>query len=201
MSTSTVSTKPTVDTNPRGIPRAPFISNIEEHVGGPDVEAESTLKQFQEAIAKYRYMEVNLTQRRKGLLEKVPDIRKTLDMVVLLKEQQGEGDGESSKPFTTSFELNDTLFAEAEIRTSDTVYLWLGANVMLSYTLQQAHELLTKKLESAERSLLNVTEDLEFLREQVTIMEVNTARVYNWDVKRRRELREAGLLVDEKTEA
>jgi len=199
MSTSTVSTKPTVDTNPRGIPRAPFISNIEEHVGGPDVEAESTLKQFQEAIAKYRYMEVNLTQRRKGLLEKVPDIRKTLDMVVLLKEQQE--DEESSKPFTTSFELNDTLFAEAEIKASDTVYLWLGANVMLSYTLQQAHELLTKKLESAERSLSNVTEDLEFLREQVTIMEVNTARVYNWDVKRRRELREAGLLGNEKADA
>ncbi|CAJ0751835.1 14231_t:CDS:2, partial [Entrophospora sp. SA101] len=29
-------------------------------------------------------------------------------------------------------------------------------------------------------------EDLEFLREQITTMEVNTARVYNWDVKKRR---------------
>jgi len=30
------------------------------------------------------------------------------------------------------------------------------------------------------------------MREQVTVMEVNTARVYNWNVKRRRERRERG---------
>ena len=64
---------------------------------------------------------------------------------------------------------------------------------MLSYTLQEAVDLLTSKLSTAQTSLDNTVEDLEFLREQLTIMEVNTARVHNWDVKRRRErrLREA----------
>jgi len=66
----------------------------------------------------------------------------------------------------------------------------LQANVMLSYKLPAAIKLLTSKLEVAQASLNNTVEDLEFLREQLTIMEVNTARVYNWDVKRRRELRE-----------
>lgn len=61
---------------------------------------------------------------------------------------------------------------------------------MLSYKIPAAVALLKSKLESAEGSLTNVIEDLEFLREQITVMEVNTARVYNWDVKRRRELRE-----------
>lgn len=61
---------------------------------------------------------------------------------------------------------------------------------MLSYKIPEATELLKSKLETAEASLNNTIEDLEFLREQLTIMEVNTARVYNWDVKRRRELRE-----------
>jgi len=37
-----------------------------------------------------------------------------------------------------------------------------------------------------------VFQDLEFLREQITVMEVNTARVYNWDVRRRRERRQRG---------
>lgn len=37
---------------------------------------------------KYRYMEVNLGQRKKGLLEKIPDISKTLDMVRFLKERR-----------------------------------------------------------------------------------------------------------------
>ena len=61
---------------------------------------------------------------------------------------------------------------------------------MLEYKLPAAIMLLRSKLESAQKSLASVIEDLEFLREQITIMEVNTARVYNWDVKGRRELRE-----------
>ena len=51
--------------------------------------------------------------------------------------------------------------------------------------------LLKSKLEAAQTTLNNTIEDLEFLREQLTIMEVNTARVYNGDVKRRRHRREA----------
>ena len=35
------------------------------------------------------------------------------------------------KPLTTTFELNDTLFAEAELEDNDTVYLWLGVRVSL----------------------------------------------------------------------
>ena len=62
---------------------------------------------------------------------------------------------------------------------------------MLSYKIPAAVVLLKSKLEVAQTSLDHTSEDLEFLREQLTIMEVNTARVYNWDVKRRRELREA----------
>jgi len=64
------------------------------------------------------------------------------------------------------------------------------ANVMLSYKIPAAIALLHSKLEAAEMSMRNTVEDLEFLREQITMMEVNTARVYNWDVKRRREKRE-----------
>ncbi|OJA12469.1 hypothetical protein AZE42_10514 [Rhizopogon vesiculosus] len=190
--------------NPRGIPKAPFIANVEEYLGGPDGAVETPLRNFQDAIAKYRYMDANLTQRRKGLEDKIPDIRKTLNMVDFLQERRDgkkkdddleddlsdeESVEDSKKPMTTTFELNDTLFAEAELEDTDTVYLWLGANVMLSYKLPEAASLLRSKLDLAETSLKATVEDLEFLREQLTIMEVNTARVYNWDVKRRRERR------------
>ena len=63
---------------------------------------------------------------------------------------------------------------------------FLQANVMLSYKLPAAISLLRSKLGTAEASLKATVEDLEFLREQLTVMEVNTARMYNWDVKRRR---------------
>lgn len=201
-SSEVATTTPEVKTNPRGIPHAPFVSDIVQHIGGPDAECESTLRQFQEAIAKYRYMEMNLNQRRSALEEKIPDIKKSLGVVQFMianktaakkdEDDLDEDDGaDADKKLITTFELNDTLYAQAELEDSDTVYLWLGANVMLSYTLAQAEELLTGKLSSAEQNFSNVSEDLEFLREQITIMEVNTARVYNWDVRRRRLKREA----------
>ncbi|KAF9039964.1 prefoldin subunit [Panaeolus papilionaceus] len=193
--------------NPRGIPKAPFIADVAEYLSDREENIEIILKSFQDAIAKYRYMESNMTQRRTSLEEKIPDIKKTLDMVEYLQERregkqklgdaddddldEEEGD-DTKKPLKTTFELNDTLYAEAELEDTDTVFLWLGANVMLSYKLPAAISLLQSKLDVAQNSLKNTIEDLEFLREQLTIMEVNTARVYNWDVKRRRELREAG---------
>jgi hypothetical protein len=72
---------------------------------------------------------------------------------------------------------------------------------MLSYKIPEAIALLKSKLETADSSLESVMEDLEFLREQITVMEVNTARLYNWDVKRRRERREQEQLPGSKTAA
>jgi len=185
---------------------------VEEYLGGPDAAVERVLSAFQDALAKYRYMDSNLTQRRRGLEEKIPDIKKTLNMVEFLRDRRegknvtkGSGAGDSDDddeleheendggkpvPIKTTFELADTLYAEAELEETDTVYLWLGANVMLSYKIPAAIELLKSKLEAATTSLNNAIEDLEFIREQMTVMEVNTARIYNWDVKRRREKRE-----------
>ncbi|KAL5520302.1 hypothetical protein ACEPAG_9516 [Sanghuangporus baumii] len=191
--------------NPRGIPHAPFIADVEAHVGGPDAEVEPVLARFQEALAKYRYMEANLAQRKAAVEAKIPDIRKTLTMVEFLREQregkkvkadddldsdEDDSSSVSKKPIRTTFELNDTLYAEAELEDSDTVYLWLGADVMLSYKIPEAIELLQSKLKVAEDNLANYTTDLEYLKEQTTIMEVNMARVFNWDVKRRRLRRE-----------
>jgi len=77
------------------------------------------------------------------------------------------------------------------------VYLWLGANVMVAYPLREAEEMLTGKLETARESLKAAEEDLEFLRVQITTLEVATARVYNWDVMEKRRLKAEGKLVDE----
>ena len=63
---------------------------------------------------------------------------------------------------------------------------------MLSYTIAEAVALLRSKLEAAEENLATHIADLEYLREQTAIMEVNTARVFNWDVKRRRIAKESG---------
>lgn len=40
-------------------------------------------------------------------------------------------EGGDPKPLRTTFELADTLYAEAELEETDTVYLWLGVRPIL----------------------------------------------------------------------
>ncbi|KAI2631181.1 Prefoldin subunit-domain-containing protein [Xylaria nigripes] len=167
-------------TNPRGIPQAPFVDKVEDYVSSRQ-EVEATLRSFQEMISKYQFMELNLQRRIAGLKDKMPDIQKTLDTVRFLKTRTAYSD-----PIETTFELNDTLYAKAAIPATEEVYLWLGANVMLSYSLDEAETLLISKLSAAKQTYSNCEEDLEFLREQITTMEVAIARVYNWDVVQKR---------------
>lgn len=43
------------------------------------------------------------------------------------------------------------------------------ANVMLSYSLDEAEELLSSRLATAKQNMANCEEDLDFLREQITV--------------------------------
>ena len=57
---------------------------------------------------------------------------------------------------------------------------------MLEYPVEEAKELLERNLSSAKENLKCTEEDLAFLHDQVTTMEVNVARVFNYRVKLRR---------------
>ncbi|KAJ4291069.1 peptide chain release factor 1 [Kalmusia sp. IMI 367209] len=177
-------------TNPRGIPVAPFVDRVEDYVTDRS-EVENTINSFKEMISKYQFMEVNTQRRATGLKDKIPDIRKTLETVRFLKARKAD-----ANPIETTFELNDTLYAKAEVPHTDEVYLWLGANVMLAYPIPEAEALLKSKLDTAKKSLETCEEDMEFLREQITTLEVAFARVYNWDVAQRRKEREAGESIE-----
>ncbi len=67
----------------------------------------------------------------------------------------GDGDGERDR--------------EGKRTEEQEVYLWLGANIMLSYPISDAEALLREKLEAARAALGGCEEDVEFLREQVTV--------------------------------
>lgn len=128
-------------------------------------------------------MEVNTQRRKAGLDEKIPDIQKTLETVRFLKTRKVRVDIDDfypppikliilqpdSDPIEATFELNDTLYAKAHVPYTDEVYLWLGANVMLAYPVDEAETLLEGKLSGAQQTLSNCEEDLDFLREQITV--------------------------------
>lgn len=73
-------------------------------------------------------MEVNMLQRKRNLDAKIPEIRKTLEMVQFLQSEAEEGDEE--KEIETMYELNDTLYATANIKPTGKVCLWLGVSLI-----------------------------------------------------------------------
>lgn len=178
--------------NPRGIPEAPFIEKVESIIKNPEKEFEQVMGMFQERLQQYKYMELSKRNQLNDLTVKIPDIEKNLEVINFIKQKKGD-DEDEDKFIETNYELNETLYTRAKIDTEslESVYLWLGADVMLEYPLDEAVELLNARLESNKGQLNLVKEDLEFLKENITTMEVNTARLYNWDVERRRNLKAA----------
>lgn len=149
-----------------------------------DESADAALVKLQEMTryiapfysSKFKFMEMHLSQRRMGLLDKLPDLRTNIEVINFLASEDN---------VTVDFELNDTLFAGAAIHNEGKISLWLGANVMLEYTFDEAKSLLQKKLVASEEQMTACEEDLQFLKEQITTIEVNMARIYNWEVKRK----------------
>lgn len=186
---SLLTSRPT-KTNPRGIPQAPFIEKVEDIVKNPEQDFENVMKAFQDRLQQYKYMEVSKKQQMSDLNTKIPDIEKNLNIISHIKEKKEtlEDADEDDKYLETNYELNDTLYTKAKVDVEklESVYLWLGADVMLEYPLDEAVDLLQERLTRNTQQLELVNEDLDFLKENITTMEVNTARLYNWDVARKR---------------
>ncbi|EGV64200.1 hypothetical protein PSN45_003672 [Yamadazyma tenuis] len=188
----------TEKSNPRGIPEAPFIDKVENFVKDVETDFDKVMQAFQDRLQQYKYMEMSKRNQLNDLNVKIPDIEKNLDIINFIKQKKSaelddeiSDEDENSQNIQANYELNDTLYTQAVIETEklDSVYLWLGAEVMLEYPLDEAVELLNERLKNNNEQVAIIKEDLVFLKENITTMEVNTARLYNWDVERRRNSR------------
>lgn len=177
--------------NPRGIPKVDFVANVAELVKASGNSADTLLKRFSEQYSKYKLAEHRLIRSVASLEAKLPEIRKTLQTLHFLREELAErsadGDGEERpEGFMTNYGLTESVFCQAHVPPQKTVHLWLGANVMVEYSFDEAIALLERNAASATQNLEKTKEDLSWLQEQQTILEVNTSRVYNYDVVERR---------------
>jgi prefoldin subunit 5 len=94
---------------------------------------------------------------------------------------------EGNETVITRYNLADSIYGKAEIDCSvGIVNLWLGANVMLEYSYEEAIDFLTQNEESARKEFKVVKEDLAFVRDQIVTSEVSMTRIFNWDVRKRR---------------
>uniref|UniRef100_A0A5G2QMU1 VHL binding protein 1 n=1 Tax=Sus scrofa TaxID=9823 RepID=A0A5G2QMU1_PIG len=144
-----------------GIPEAVFVEDVDSFMKQPGNEtADTVLKKLDEQYQKYKFMELNLAQKKRRL-----------------QMQLGSY-------IAVNFHILQ-VWPLKKKKTSRFASPCFNANVMLEYDIDEAQALLEKNLSTATKNLDSLEEDLDFLRDQFTTTEVNMARVYNWDVKRR----------------
>jgi len=164
----------------QGIPEAEFIEDVDAYMKKKSSETpEEVVNGLNELYSKYKFMETSLNTKKTRLQRQIPDIEQTLEMLKHLKAKK-----EAEEDMTTDFLLTEQVYCKAKVPPTEKVCLWLGANVMLEYPLDEAEALLSKNLAAAKKNVEQLNVDLDFLRDQVTTTEVSMARVHNWKVKR-----------------
>ena len=164
--------------NSRGVPTMNFIENVDDWID--KFTSEKLLSYINQYLNKYKFMEAQIVKSNEGLNVKVPDIEKCLETIEYLEKKEKEKD----KPINVDYMVSNNLWAKAEVKIPDSVFLWLGANVMCEYKMDEAKALLNQNLQNAKNQIKKNNNDLEFIKDQMTVCEVNLARIYNETVRR-----------------
>ena len=172
--------------NSRGVPTMNFIDNVEDWID--KFTSDKLISYINQYLNKYKFMEAQIVKSNEGLNVKIPDIEKCLETIEYLEKKDKE------KPVNIDYMVSNNLWAKAEVNVPDSVFLWLGANVMCEYKMDEAKTLLNQNLLNAQNQIKKNNSDLEFIKDQMTVCEVNIARVYNETVRRNQiaKLKKAG---------
>jgi hypothetical protein len=124
------------------IPQATFIEDVKGFVGARSVD--DVIRELQEFMQKYKYVEQQIQKKKAKLLMKEPDIKRCLDAInLLVAKRDGDGDESDAASTTIDFALSDNIYARAKLSSCiNSVNLWLGAGVLLEYPLDEAQSLL-----------------------------------------------------------
>jgi prefoldin subunit 5 len=121
----------------------------------------------------------NLAMREGRIRDKIDEIKRSMEAITHMASH-------SSETLTVDYQLGDTLMAKARLEPGAKVHLWLGANILLEYELEDAKRLLGEKLQDNEAALERVRHDQKFTREQMTTVEVATSRLINHVIESRK---------------
>lgn len=168
---------------PRGLRTSKFIEDVDAFMA--DKQPEPVLGLQKELLEKFKLMERNHERERQTFRGKLPDLQQAIEAVEALTKLNEKEDDKLE--YTVSYKLADTIYAQATILRTKTVQLWLGAETLMEYPLEEAKDLLQRNLVKAETKLNEIDKALEYCRTQIVVAEVNMARFINYGVRRRQQ--------------
>ncbi|KAL7074146.1 hypothetical protein ACQ4LE_006862 [Meloidogyne hapla] len=182
---STSTTTETIESLPveermkrRNILKAQVLENVEHYLTEKKKILDDVQEEERDNFRRYKLLETSALQQKAKIDESILDYQKSIDSLKMLVEQKEK----KSNSVLVTYKLDENLFSNAVIDEMDRVCIWLGANVMVEYKLEEAQSLLTKHLANIEQTNEETDEELDFLRDQITTTEVNLANLYNYGV-------------------
>ncbi|XP_953848.1 prefoldin subunit 3, putative [Theileria annulata] len=165
------------DASNSNVPEAKYIDNIEKFVG--DRNSAELTQVAKELLAKYRFMEKNSMSKIGLIKDKLPELKDAINTLEKLKKKKESGD---KSDIITYFKISDTLYSEARIPYTESAFLWLGANTMVEYPIDDAIKLLTDQHDGIELLIDSINLELDWIKRQITCTEITVARLHNYTV-------------------
>lgn len=143
-----------------------------------DKDSGEVLNKFEETLLNYKRMFTSLEARRNSLEETLQEFNQMREYLTLMKTKES---------LSLRFQLVESVSGYATVSKPQSVNVWLGANCMVQFSLEECEAFVKEKLEKCKHNLSVTKSDLFFLKEQITTMEVSIARIYNYQVKLRKQ--------------
>lgn len=123
-------------------------------------------------------------QQRKALIKgKSNECTKSIEILSYLEEESKKANNSENEKegdqIAIKFMLGEGLWTKANIsKTNKKVKLWLGANSMVEFTYLEAIGAMKAKENEFKEALILLEKDIEWLRCQITTVEVSMGRLY-----------------------
>ncbi|KAH9259956.1 hypothetical protein BASA81_001716 [Batrachochytrium salamandrivorans] len=168
-------------------PVVEFVEDVDAYLKHEQLEdkVDSVLEEFNRLHRGFKLDQQRLAAEKADLEKRLPDLEQNLKLVEEL--QRAESD------VSMRFMAADSVWTDAVVKHRSggpEIGLWLGANVLVEYTCDEAVHLLAKSVNNSKQLLATKTQELNFTKSQLTTCEVSISRFYNYDVQRRKKLRE-----------
>lgn len=159
-----------------------------EYLKGKNPQVE--IIKLREINMKYNAMKNFLEKRKEKTEQKIDELNESILVVRSVEKRQKmerENINENKKGLELFMPLEETLYVKGEMNPAHTIYIWLGANVMVELEFDEALNLLNSHLDRAHSIYKQMVEESEYMRKQVEIANANLAAVIFYLDRNKRE--------------
>uniref|UniRef100_A0A7E4UWV9 Prefoldin subunit 3 n=1 Tax=Panagrellus redivivus TaxID=6233 RepID=A0A7E4UWV9_PANRE len=164
----------------KGVPTAEVITDVESWLKENKVEVDEAHRRVQENFRKYKLVESSLQSQREKVGENEPEFEQGRALLDKLVEAVKNPDTEW--PLTIQYPIADQVYAHATIDKTETLFVLLGCNTMVELTIDETEKMFEKNLTGIQTLTTQLSEEIDFIKDQITTSEVNLAHLFNYKV-------------------